>query len=348
MPRTRHAINVLCELAEEAYMLSRSFAVSAKSIVLAWALGILILGCPQSPSPPIIAKGSIVVSIQAKVSNARTLLPSIDMNPQSFTVSGTGPLGEYFSQNTAQGQISIPDLAAGLWSVTVNAVNADGAAIGTGTVLARVTHEQTVAVSVTVLPFPGTGSLSLAMTWPGASIAQPRILARLFPASGSPIDLAFVIDGASARCSVDSLPAGYYTLTLSLNDNTNNVAGTTDVVRIVQDQSTSGSYQLSVASSGGLEVVIGADSAQPFQVSITGGRASLTVGASMALNAVVSNPSGTLIYQWYVNGSPQGGNSPSLSAGGAFLVGIFRIDVVVLSAGGLRAGSASLVVSVTP
>src|SRR5271157_1150020 len=104
-------------------MKSKCFLLSAGMVVLV----LLLTSCPNPISTH--AGGALTVSIKNAVT-ARTLLPAIDMNAASYTISGTGPNGAAFSQSTSGGSLTVESLAFGGWNVTVDALNAGETRIG--------------------------------------------------------------------------------------------------------------------------------------------------------------------------------------------------------------------------
>ena len=175
-------------------------------------LSALLAGCPN-PVAPGGKGGSLTVTIGNSI-NARTLLPPIDMNAASYTVSGSGPNGQSFSQSTSGGSVTISNLAFGPWAVTVNALNAAGTVIGQGQGNATVNTGETTTVTIAVTPLAGIGSLNLTVNWTASQVQSPTIQASLTPLG--PANLSFTIQGAQATYSGSSIPVGYQTLTLQL------------------------------------------------------------------------------------------------------------------------------------
>ena len=301
---------------------------------------------PTSPSQPgSSGKGSIQITIQQRVSNAKTLLPGLDMNPASYTISGTGPSSTTFPTQTATAALAsatIPNLPDGAWSITVQALNAAGTAIGSGSGSTAVSTGGTATVSITVLPFSGNGTLTINLTWPSGVITSPAVVATLTPTTGgSTINMTFSISSTSASYTSSLVPAGYYILAISLNDGSTNVAGKTDTLRVISGQTTDGTYDFTtinqLAQIGGINVTITPSITSPFLVSISGGQSTISPGAQLNLTASVSNPSGTISYAWYVNGISQNISTASWSGGSSWAVGYYTVDVIVISSDGGQA-----------
>jgi len=281
--------------------------------------------------------------------NSRTLAPNLNMNPDGYTITGTGPAGATFTANSAGGNVTKTGLAFGSWTLVVNAANATGTLIGTGTATAQVNSGATTAVTVNVIPIAGTGTLSLGVNWT-AQIQTPSINATLTPALGSAQTLPFTISGATASYSNAAVGNGYYTLGFTLNDGPVSapivVAGAVEVVRIVTGQTTSGTYSFANvnAPGGTIDVGINANLQNPLTVSIVGATANLAPGASETLTASVVETGLNAVFVWYVNGVSAGTGSSFNFNAGSVAGYSYRIDVTAFSADGTRAGSGTITV----
>lgn len=148
-------------------MISQSYSTLIKKLFISipLALGLLIsCSSPTSSQAATSGQGSIKVSLTQNVSNAKTLLPGTDMNPASYTISGTGPSSATFTPVTAtaaSASATITNLATGAWTITVQAFNAGGTQIGSGSGTATVTSDGTASVSITVQPLSGNGTLTI-------------------------------------------------------------------------------------------------------------------------------------------------------------------------------------------
>ena len=290
--------------------------------------------------------GAIALSIST--AGSKTLLPAIDMVPAGYDISGSGPGGRSFSQTTALTSIVIPGLAFGQWTITVNAKNQAGTLIAQGS--ATIAVQTGVQSPVTIVPVPlqGNGKISLAVTWVASDVQTASIDAQLTPGSGSPIPLAFVLGTGSATCQNASIPTGYYTLSLKLLDNGLLVMGAVEVVRIVKDQTTTGSFDFTQVNKpgGAIAVSITPLMSEPLAVTMQGQAATLPVGGSMTVAASVAGSVGNVLYIWYINGESRatGSNAnPSFTVGGSLPAGVYRLDVTAFTADGKRAGAASAV-----
>jgi hypothetical protein len=290
--------------------------------------------------------GALTIAVTNAL-NAKTLAPTIDMNAASYTVTGTGPNSATFTAATTGAAVSESGLAFGSWTVVVNALNAGGTVIGTGTELAQVSTGQTTAVAVTVTPVAGTGSLSLTVSWPSAQVETPSIAASLTPALGSAQSLKFSISGSTGTYSSGPLANGYYTLALTVDDGGAAEAGAVEVVRIVTGQTTNGTYSFAnVNQAGGnIQVNITTNMEDPLTVSLAGASPTMNAGGTESLSASVSNYSGNVSYVWYVDGASQSSGT-SYVFGSGLGAGSYRVDAVAFAADGTRAGSATTSIQV--
>jgi len=316
------------------------------------ALGALAAGCtlsPAAPSQPLgPGKGSMTIYITQNISSARTLLPGTDLRPTSYILSGIGPGAEVFSQDAVEGANSIANIGAGAWVITATALNASAEIIGSGSAAIAVTIGRTASASITLAPLSGNGTLTVNLTWPSGSITTPVVFATLKPIDGShPIDLAFIVGANSASFASSSIPSGYYTLIITLDDCARVVAGKAEMVRLVKDQTTSGIYDFTQVNSGNVEVEINPNFAQPLSVSLSGGQDLLALGGYMSLFALVAGNPGTLVFAWYDNGIIKMVDGPTWNCGSSLSLGYHLIDVTACTADGKQGGSASIQVLVT-
>ena len=316
------------------------FGLAALSVVL-------LTSCPNPIGSSSSRGGSLSIQLTNNI-NARTLLPPIDMNAASFTVSGAGPGGATFSQTTTGGPVTVESLAFGSWSVTVNALNAGGTIIGSGQATVTVHTGETTTVAISVVPLSGNGTLNLSVSWTASQVDNPSIQATLTPPSGSAIPLSFSVTGNQATFSSTTIPAGYQTLTLQLLANNTPVMGAVEVARIVAGQATTGSYAFTNVNQpgGSVQVNITPAMADPIPVSISGVSSTITAGTSMTATASVGDGTANVTYVWYLNGVSQA-TGASYTFGNSLAAGYYRLDVTAYTADGTRAGSATASIQVT-
>jgi hypothetical protein len=289
------------------------------------------------------------------------------MTPASYIISGAGPSSATFKTTITSGTADTEtSLAVGLWTITVDAYNnsvpTSGTKIGSGSTTVTVTAGNTATATVTVTPIVGKGELDLTANWTASQVTTPVVTATLTPpGTGATVVNLNSFSAPTSSSGIDTatsnttgLNTGYSTLALTLTGSNISEMGAVEVVRIVNGQTTTGSYTLAANQAGGaIQVNITPDMLDALQVGITnssGGTPGQTIasGASESLTAAVSNYTGTVTYVWYVNGqSVFTGSSyafttvshnPNLN-GSPYT---YRIDVTAFTSDGTQAGSTTL------
>ncbi len=307
------------------------------------ALGVILLGSCANPLSGIYpggeGKGSLLVSFAEPL--AKILVPALDMNIASYTISGTGPSGGSFSQSTTVSPLAISDLEGGTWTVSAEALNKDGIGIGEGQAEVTVLAGQTASARISLKPKAGYGTLALTVLWTAAELQNPAISAQLVPSSGSAIPLPFSLSPGQAAYS-GTIPTGYFTLTLQLLEGSTPVSGAIEIVRIVKSQSTSGRFEFyELNLPGGLiEVDITPEMDDPIAVTLSGQAAQLEAGQTMTVSAAAPAGTGNVVCTWYLNGVSKAVGA-SYTVGSGLAAGTYRLDVAVYTADGSRAGSAT-------
>ncbi len=310
---------------------------------LVWAANQLGI---ESNDPSGTGPAVLVVAFDNQL--AYTLVPALDMTAASYTITGRGPSGANFVQTTATAPVQIKDLAAGAWSVTVEALNAAATVIGDGTTTVTLTAGNQSNVSITVKPLSGYGTLQLTVNWPAALVTSASVTAQLVPAAGATRALTFTLGSGTAGSATTSIPVGYHTLSLQVLDGTVPVAGAIEIVRILKDQTTAGTFAFSQVNPapGNMQVSITPSMANPLTVTLSGQRASVVQGTGFTLQASVAGVTG-VVYSWYLNGGFSS-TGASYAVPATLTPGTYRIDVAAFTADGLRAGSATTSLTVTP
>ncbi len=304
----------------------------------------LLAGCPL----PLELSGSLTISVADNIS-AKTLLPPLSMDAHVFVITGAGPGGASFSRSTDGAEVTVQGLAFGDWTVTVEARNAADTVIGRGVETATVHTGRTTTLSVSVTPLPGNGALSLEVTWVDAQVEVPSIAASLTAADGTQTELGFRVGSGEATLDSFAASAGYYTLALQLLDYGINVMGAVEVVRIVQDQTTSGTYEFTNINPPGGTLIVNIDPAlaDPIPLSLDGVAPTVTRGASIAASASAGDGTTGVTYVWYLNGVSRA-TGAGWTFGSDLPLGWYRLDVTGFTADGTRAGSASASFQVVP
>ena len=190
--------------------------------------------------------GSLIVELSTSAMGAKSILPPLDMEAASYDLSGNGPGMTAFTQIGLTGSTAVENtLAVGAWTITVDAFNAAHDLIGGGSTAVSIEAGETAQASVQIVPLSGTGTVTINISWTPGLISVPSVVATLTPAGGGAQSLSFTTGVNSATYSSGkTLSAGYYSLALKLQDNNLAVWGFFEAVRILKDQTTEASFDL--------------------------------------------------------------------------------------------------------
>ena len=283
-------------------------------------------------------KANLVLNV-ASPYGAKTLLPDIDMTPAGYDILGTGPNGDTFSFTSTQPPVMASNLEPGDWTITVNGTNAAGTIIAMGEQTTTLFPGQSQSVEITVTPVEGYGSLDLTLLWTESETIDPSITAELVPETGLPIPLTFnIAPPGTATYTGSDIPTGYYTLVVQLLDNGTLTMGAVEVVRVVDGQTTSGTFEFYDINQleGSIQVNITPVMNDPIAVTMSGQIAEFGVGGFMTVAASVPPETGNVVYVWYINGN-------SVAIGASYTTptdlapGVYRIDVTAFTTDGNRA-----------
>ncbi len=187
--------------------------------------------------------GNIFTSgdVQITVADAagRSLTPA-NISVVSFRINGTGPGGAKVGPETnSTGSFSYTGIAGGLWTFTVEGLNASSEAVASGSAQLQVGTASSASIVLT--PFAGTGTFTVELGWPGAQLAD-EVEATLESAGGNSIAVSFTMTADTAAYSTD-LAAGSYSMSLSLKREGKRISRhLTEAVQIYKDKTTSWDY----------------------------------------------------------------------------------------------------------
>jgi alpha-tubulin suppressor-like RCC1 family protein len=297
----------------------------------------IISGCGGNNNPPGTnpqPHGSLTLNIHEYGVKSQTIEPGLDMTISSYDIAGSGPYGTFFHKNfPADGEpVTINALAAGNWTITVDAKNADGVIIASGVATITVFTGVSTPVEITVKPLEGTGALEVGVSWPAGLIADPVVSGTLTPVGGSPMNISFILadDRLSATYQNPALPAGYYVLRVQLKDGTTVKWGGLESVRIITGQTAIGAFPLTAkpGSIGDIELIINPDLQNPITITFSGQQDEVPVGSEMTVTATTSERVDS--YQWYINGTLLTGETgASITIGSSLAPGTYRMDLAV-------------------
>lgn len=291
---------------------------------------------------------TIKLTIDSSIQQTRSIGPAISTDVDSYVIAGSADHGDTFEQTTAETQLSFEGLRAGYWNLTVDAFNASGVHLYTGSTRVLVHQGSVTSVSVTLVPVDGTGTLEVLMEWPVDSVTTPRIDASLTPAAGPAVEIPFTISGSTARFESSAVGSGYHTLVTRLYDDDVLMAGAVELVQIVGSHVTTAHFVFdAVNQPGSLQVgiQIAPEFAESLTITITGGDRTAAYGTSVPLTGAVDGSPGSTVFTWYVNGAVVDAGTTAYTLSGT-APGTFRVDLVVLSADGSEGGTATSIVTI--
>ena len=212
-------------------------------IVLSFCL--VLLSCPMGCRPLAQGSGSLVIGVSSSGVKEKTIAPPLDLEVAYYDVRGAGPNSAAFSQLGVTGSTVVQNsMAAGAWTITADAFNSNHEPIGAGSADVTIEPGLTAQASVQVLPLPGTGSLTIAISWPTGMIAFPAVSGTLTSVGGTPQAISLTMGTYSASYSSGALNAGYYSLILQLSDGAVVEWGLFEAIRILKGQTTTASFGL--------------------------------------------------------------------------------------------------------
>ncbi len=315
-----------------------------KKIAILLGFIILLFAC----SKPSEIEQSKMSSIVLNLSNStKTLTPDIDMDINEYQISGIGPDNSSFSISTEQQTIQIPNLKFGEWIINVIAKNINGISLGNGSAVVTIKTGESSNVNIVIKPFEGNGSLDLKVLWNMSDIGTPSIEAKLVSINNVNTNLEFQITNGSGTYLNNFIPAGYYTLNLKLMDNGIVVSGAVEIVRILNDQNTKGVFEFFEVNNpgGNININIQHEMNNPIELSLSGHQNEIQAGDQMSITPTVPNNTEAVTYVWYLNGE-------FYSTENKLLIkqldgGNYRLDAIVFTVDGKRAGSTSFLFKVT-
>ena len=306
---------------------------------------ILISGCDLSLMGfRDTTKGALNIAVDStRFASSRSVLPSADMTPAEYRISGVGPSSATFEQISTGTSANIYDLAIGNWTITVLVYNASDEQIGWGESVVMVTASNLSDASVLVEPYSGTGAVSFSVAWDDSDVTSPAISAILTDTAGNTSELPFTLSAGTASYADTEISSGYYTLNIQLLDGGTVVSGMVEAVRVLQDFQTTGNFNFTDLNnpSGDISISVTVNMSDPFEPVINGAAATIAHGSDMSASASVPDSDGeTLVYSWFVNGNLVG-SSETATFGSTLRRGYYRLDLVVTNAEGSRSGSAA-------
>lgn len=325
-----------------------------KFLPLLIVISLFLSGCDLTLAKPPsynIDRPSLVLHLGSSDIATRTIAPTdVAMVIDHYNISGEGPDGEIFTADGVTGTTHSEDnLAAGDWSITVEAYNSSDDFIASGINSCTITEGGSTDVTITVMPRTGPGTLELNINYP-TDIGDLVIDATLTPYGGAAVELTET-DFTSANPAVytdPDLAAGYYYLTIMVYDGTTKLLGRTVSVRILTDETTVGTWTAESSSTpvgGTSAITIESELYNPLLISFSGDVSPLTAGTDQSITATLSESVSGETYQWYIDGDAiTGETASSITYGDELDLGNHALDLLVVYNSTLSSGSVEFTV----
>ncbi len=320
------------------YNLKKPQNLSTRVIMISMLCLLTILtGCQ-----PVSQTADLHICLEHYQPSDRTIAPDEPLTVASYQVSGAGPDGTSFTITTDDTQITVSGLLTGDWDVSAIGFSSDGVGLVEGTSVITLSNS-TSSGQISMDEFYGVGSAALTIAWDSSQTISPSVTTYMLLCGSldSPQELtASTATEGEVTYSLPDLPAGAYLIMSELYSDSLMIAGATEILRIVDDTTTSDTITMEFND---LQLDLGMslidDSAAPIEGSITGIPLTITANQPMEISFVPSPGSiqTGLTCTWYLDGQflNQGNPITFVSPSGKH-----RIDVVVTSANLGSTGSA--------
>lgn len=289
------------------------------------ASGILVILLAACSLPFERGGAALSISLQADGSlanppplkSARTILPDTGIIVSKWTIDGNGPSGRSFSLTDVEGtDHEIPALAPGVWTVGAKGYDATGALIVQSSLkTVTLTAAGSSSLTLTCGPITGAGTFGLSLMLPSGVAVNPAVSAILTPlglANPTDTDLAPVLDTESGTwASSTDISAGWYVLRVRVTDKDAAAANDllwsfVDTVRILKGRTSSfirtlAAEDLAQPDNATLGLGLQPGLSSGISVSIAGHETGVTTAGGTVLTSS-STASGTLVWQWYLDG----------------------------------------------
>ena len=273
----------------------------------------------------------------------------------SYTLSGSGPRAFSFGPlTTSNSSFTLHAIPVGQWEFTAIGYNGADNPIAFGNLQTQITH-QTDDLFIELTELIGNGDLALEVTWnPDQTYSDVDILLLVKDQTGAIVEelsqTAGTNDFSTTFADID-LPAGFYTLEISMSSTEEKLAALVDTALIIADTTSSATVELVVgliADNNNFTIID--KTAKPLDGTINTDSENPSPDDTVTLTYVPILPDGATIeqltLQWYCDGEP------IVDANGATLVienalgGTHRYDVVASIAAIGSVGSAHELVKV--
>ena len=303
-------------------------------------LSILLISCNPEEDGNITNTGSITVTVNNGV---RGLEPTISLKTSQYKITLSGPNEERkeLSLNNETSETTTNDLAAGEWTVTVDAINQSGTVIGTGNTTVIVKANETAEANVTVSEIAGDGTL--AVTLEGENRNNSTYTLQIYKNENGTDTLVkeqpFALDESNILKARVTLSNGFYIFRI-ISSNTTEICPSPETVRIIKGDSISVSYSLSETEVGKITIAIENAIVPNQSLNLHLSSSALHPGDSVTITASgLENES--YKYEWYVDRMKVEGEANSLTVDELAFEGEYEVCCIARSTSSALVWSAS-------
>ena len=273
--------------------------------------------------------------------STRAVDSSISMETASYEISFSGPNGEKETSTVGKDTTSVSKkgLAAGTWTITVNAINSGSYPIGRGTATVEVKAGKTTTANITVKEVEGDGILSVTIN--GDNPNNSTYTLNVFKNDNGTDSLVKTQQFSSVNDVLKAevvLTNGYYIIQIT-SSTTSEQCPIPEAVRIVYGHTTSASYTISQGE-GAVSISVNNLIAASPELNLSFSSTSPHVGDDIKVTATGMSSS-DFKYEWYVDNTKVTGETSSITLSNLDLTGDYTVSCIV------RDTKSSLVWSVT-
>lgn len=273
--------------------------------------------------------GTLRIILDSTNGNTRLISPeNYPLDVVKYRISGSGPGGATFNITTTKTSATLEGLAVGVWSLAATGLNENDDGIVQGMTEFTLTANSTSAV-IKLDELVGQGNLSVSAVWDADTTKDPEVKFILTPQHGDQGEtIPATISSGEASFIKQNLESGSYILQAQLYDSGVLVAGFTEAVRIVADETSSAEISFSLdrfpITPGSLQLLD--QSGIPVQCTIEGIGEEVNAGETVSVALTPSRNTGMdCTVSWYVDGIL---TATGMQAEIEFTPGHHRLDAV--------------------
>ncbi|MBN2736610.1 MAG: hypothetical protein JXR70_06485 [Spirochaetales bacterium] len=307
-----------------------------KLLLLIMAI-VVILSCTINNEALGSVKNEALGSIRLKFAESlsKSHEPGISYEIEKLGIKGLGPLSANFYEELSKDETEFVqnELIIGEWKITIDAYNAQGDLVGSGSTLVFVQANAVSEASLVIHQINGLGLFQVIVNFPKTNNIVYYAQGELFSEENDSIPINFSLYGDFLMTDDINLPPGSYGLEIKIyggNINPQNlVLARYEAVQIASNKKTTAQYIYS-QESGSMELTVGSDLPQQVVMEFNNVQNELGVDQIMNVEALIDRPVDS--YNWYINSESVDGfyQNSILISGSDFSVGSVNwVDLVI-------------------